>query len=40
MAFCNLLENVDTNMEKKLIDTATKTGTDASKNREKKKIVK
>ena len=31
MAFCHLLENLVINMVKRLIDTATKTGIDATK---------
>ena len=31
MAFCHLLENLVINMEKKLMDTATKTGINAAK---------
>ena len=31
MAFCYLLENLEINMEKKLMDTATKTGINAAK---------
>ena len=31
MAFCHLLENLEINMVKKLMDTATKTGIDAAK---------
>ena len=31
MSFCHLQENLEINMEKKLMDTATKTGIDAAK---------
>ena len=31
MAFCHLQENLEINMVKKLMDTATKTGTNAAK---------
>ena len=31
MAFCHLQENLEINIEKKLMDTATKTGLDAAK---------
>ena len=31
MAFCHLHENLEINMEKKLMDTATKTGLDILK---------
>ena len=40
MAFCHLLENLKINMEKKLMDTATKTGIDAAKTASKRVIQK
>ena len=40
MAFCHLPENLVINMEKKLIDTATKTGIDAAKVASKRVVQK
>ena len=40
MAFCHLPENLVINMEKKLIDTATKTGIDAAKTASKRVVQK
>ena len=40
MAFCHLLENLDINMEKKLMDTATNTGIDAAKTASKRVVQK
>ena len=40
MVFCNLLKNVVINMEKKLMDTATKTGIDAAKTTSKRIVQK
>ena len=38
MAFCHLRENLEMNMAKKLIDTATKTGIDGAKTASKKVV--
>ena len=40
MAFCHLPENLVINMEKKLIDTATKIGVDAAKTASKRVVQK
>ena len=40
MAFCHLQENLEINMEKKLIDTETKTGLDAAKTASKRVVQK
>ena len=40
MAFCHLQENLEINMEKKLMDTATKTGLDAAKTASKRVVQK
>ena len=40
MAFCHLRENVEINMEKKLMDTTTKTGINAAKTVSKKVVQK
>ena len=40
MVFCYEQENLEINMEKKLIDTATKTGIDASKSASKRVLQK
>ena len=40
MAFCHLQESLEINMEKKLMDTATKTGIDAAKAASKKLVQK
>ena len=40
MAFCHLQENVEINMEKKLMDTTTKTGINAAKTVSKKVVQK
>ena len=40
MAFCHLQENVEMNMVKKLMDTATKTGLDAAKAASKRVVQK
>ena len=40
MAFCHLQENLEINMEKKLMDTATKTGLDAANTASKRVVQK
>ena len=40
MAFCHLFKSLEINMEKKLMDTATKTGIDAAKTASKKVVQK
>ena len=40
MVFCHLLKNVVINMEKKLMDTASKTGIDAAKTTSKRIVQK
>ena len=40
MAFCHLQENLLINMEKRLIDTATKTGMDKAKTPSKRVVQK
>ena len=40
MDFCHLQENLEINMEKKLMDTATKTGLDAAKTTSKRVFQK
>ena len=40
MAFCHLQENVEMNMVKKLMDSATKTGLDAAKAASKRVVQK
>ena len=40
MAFCHLQENLEINIEKKLMDTATKTGLDAAKTASKSVVQK
>ena len=40
MASCHLQENLEINMEKKLMDTATKTGLDAAKTASKRVVQK
>ena len=40
IAFCHLQENLEINMEKKLIDTATKTGIDAANTASKRGVQK
>ena len=40
MVFCHLLENIEINMEKKLMDTATEIGIDAAKTVSKRIVQK
>ena len=40
MGFCHSQENLEINMEKKLMDTATKTGIDAGKTASKRIVQK
>ena len=40
MAFCHLLENLEINMGKNLMDTTTKTGIDAAKTASKRVVQK
>ena len=40
MVFCHLLENLEINTEKKLMDTATKTGINAAKTASKRVVQK
>ena len=40
MVFCHLLEKLEKNMEKKLMDTATKTGINAAKTASKRAVQK
>ena len=40
MAFCHLQENLEINREKKIMDTATKTGIDAAKTASKRVVQK
>ena len=40
MSFCHLQENLEINMVKKMMDTATKTGIDAAKTASKRVVQK